>query len=647
MRFPSRSKPEPAQSTLLTIYTCPFEPQTLQFRLACRLKVVPLYRIVVLPETKPAWFARASPDGKLPLLKTSEKHFLNDVLDSIAYIDRLFPDAPSSCLYPPGIDKTLVHKWAMWVQDRFMPSFEKVLLNGSGAVQGLCRPILLDCYNLMSVQLEASGGPWFFGDHYSIIDALITPFAARRPLMIYLRAWDGAAGTLVVLEYFNRLVESPAHKEIGYPYEDMKRSFKARMAWLPPVSICRLEHDSQRAHLNQSMEILKNGNDTALTRLTKLKMHFTQLSAFMTYHTLCESDVLVPFLKRNGTDIGLLENITSEHHNLDIMIKNFLSIVDAAITDLTEESMASTLNLLIEVVSALHEHLQQEEVEVISWLTKLPIEIQFSLFRDLLGYDPSDMIELLPFILRGLNPPQRAQYLCTLQQVLGPKSPEYARALASIKRGLTDAEYSDVVERVPEHDETSEAIRLRATPMGSGRNPAFNITPPSLDRNIPSRQTDRSDSLLVARESVVGQMLLQGEAVPAREPFFGHSAALQQQQYHPGPRRSIVEGLAAATESAPVLGLDGKVAGRRPSAHTLGEERPRVPIRVKSDIPLDPSETHQLEREHEYGGNVPHAAENSAGAGEVSIRVRTSSLSLGDQPPVVVKKRFQLGRFKK
>ncbi|KAJ3343223.1 chaperone ATPase hsp78 [Gonapodya sp. JEL0774] len=324
-----RAAEKPPQMPLLALYTVSCDPLSVSIRIIAKLKVVPFYKIVLLPDIKPAWFARASPEGKLPLLRIDDKHFIDDALAQISFIDKTFEDArvENRSVYPPRVERSEVNRWAQFVQAQFVPNFEKVLLNGGGVIQARHRPVLKTCYDMIHQQLATSGGP-----------CLLAPFAARRPIMMYLRDWDGVDFSDTVLRsYLDMLVTSDLYREVGYPVDEIKKNFKARMTWYAPK----------------------------------------------------ES-----------------ENALSEHDNQYTSILSLIPIIDAALGDLSESTLQNLYDALPVVCTSISDHLQSEETEVLAWLHELP-------------------------------------------NVLGSSSSEYGQVLASVKYGIPEQDWWDIVERVP------------------------------------------------------------------------------------------------------------------------------------------------------------------------------------------------------
>ncbi|KAJ3341013.1 hypothetical protein HDU93_005877 [Gonapodya sp. JEL0774] len=437
----------------LTVYTVPLEPFTVQFRLAARLK--------------------ASPDGKLPLVRIDHKHIFNDVLSAITYIDGTFADAPGRPpLYPATEDRNEVDAWANFVMSEFVPNFERVLLNGGGIVQARHRPLLKSAFDRIGQQLRVSGGPWFFGSHYSLLDVLIAPFAARRPMMIYLRSWDGVtAGDTPLLNYLDRLVDSDGYREVGHPLEAMKASFKSRMTWLLPLSIYRMEHDSQRALMNRCLEVLTSIRvptamstptdvQNSISQLLHLRVLYGKLSDFVIYHTHSEEALLYPKLGSVGLPPESIEAALSDHKRERGNMITIYSLIDAAIASLNVTTLRALYEVFPSVCTSLNDHLQMEEAEVLPYIQDLSPESHAEIVGLIYKHFGARLLPLLAHLLGGLNPPQRAQYVLNLQQVLGVRSDEYARVLAQIKKDMHDYEWRDIVERVPGLHEAIGSIQL-------------------------------------------------------------------------------------------------------------------------------------------------------------------------------------------
>lgn len=225
----------------ITLYTNGFCPFTLQVRLTAAYKKVDYELEQVSFDPKPEWFLKASPEGTVPLMKIGDSEtYLTSSADMLNYLEEKYP-TPS--VYPSSVPREDVHKWVAFVRTVYIPAFMKVMMGTAPPVQAEFRPKLKEAYTKLQAHLAARDveGPYFFGAEYSLVDILLTPFVARRPLHKFFREFDGVDPKATELNaYLDALVNKEEHAKIAYPLDELKTRMKSQIPWLPPLILGRV-----------------------------------------------------------------------------------------------------------------------------------------------------------------------------------------------------------------------------------------------------------------------------------------------------------------------------------------------------------------------------------------------------------------------
>ncbi len=128
---------------------------------------------------KPAWFLELSPMGRVPLLRVDgrpvfESMVINELLDELEPEPPLFPADP--------VARAEARGWIVFANDVVMPAGSGAMLAIAGDAKGdaLAKPLgaVRDALGKLERKLE-TGGPFFLGQAFSLVDASYAPFFRR------------------------------------------------------------------------------------------------------------------------------------------------------------------------------------------------------------------------------------------------------------------------------------------------------------------------------------------------------------------------------------------------------------------------------------------------------------------------------------
>lgn len=190
---------------LISHHLCPYVQRA---AIAMDEKGVPFERINVDLASKPDWFQRLSPLGKVPLLRVEDQFGSDATLFESAVILEYLEETLPGPLHPDDPLQRARHRsWiefgsaclnAIW---RFYSAKDGEILDREARILGEM---------FERVEMELDGGPWFAGERFSIVDAVY------GPIFRYFDTFDqiGDFGILSdkpkVLAWRSRLAQRPS-----------------------------------------------------------------------------------------------------------------------------------------------------------------------------------------------------------------------------------------------------------------------------------------------------------------------------------------------------------------------------------------------------------------------------------------------------
>ena len=167
----------PHHLKLVSFDICPYVERS---RIVLLEKGLPHDLELIDLSNKPAWFLQVSPMARVPVLLVDgrpvfESMVINELLDELYPDPPLFPDDPLARAEGRG--------WIVFANDVVMPEGGKAMLAIAGRLTGdaLTRPLAALHYGLGKLEqaLGRSGGPYFLGRDFSLVDASYAPFFRR------------------------------------------------------------------------------------------------------------------------------------------------------------------------------------------------------------------------------------------------------------------------------------------------------------------------------------------------------------------------------------------------------------------------------------------------------------------------------------
>lgn len=168
---------------LMSAEVCPFAQRTLI--LMAEKGLFYEHREVDLGN-KPDWFEAASPYSKVPVLihgdvRVYESAIINEYLDETFPEPPMMPDTPA--------ERAQARVWIDYDNVKFVPAFYRVLLTEEGSRRQELRDSLIESLRFMETQALANrtGGPYWLGKDFSLVDIAIYPHFERLTVLEFYR----------------------------------------------------------------------------------------------------------------------------------------------------------------------------------------------------------------------------------------------------------------------------------------------------------------------------------------------------------------------------------------------------------------------------------------------------------------------------
>lgn len=218
--------PEPTgKLTLVSHVLCPYVQRA---AIALEEKGVDFRRIHIDLADKPEWFERASPLGKVPLLRTEDTYLFES-----APILEFLEETTWNPLHPGNPLERAQH--------RAYVEFGSQILNGIGALYnapdktafGEKVQALRQKFTHLESRLDR-GGPFFAGDRFSLVDATFGPIFRYFDVFDEIGDFGVFDNLPHVREWRTALAERPSVRgAVDADYADLLRGFlKKRNSWI-------------------------------------------------------------------------------------------------------------------------------------------------------------------------------------------------------------------------------------------------------------------------------------------------------------------------------------------------------------------------------------------------------------------------------
>jgi glutathione S-transferase len=167
----------PRTLQLVSFELCPYVDRS---RIVLLEKDVPHEVTFIDLSDKPDWFLAVSPMGRVPVLLVDgtpvfESMIINELVDELYPEPRLLPAEP--------VARAAARGWIVFANDAVFPVSYAAAVALAGGLSGdaLARPLgeLRATLGKLETQLARTGGPWFGGSTFSLVDAAYAPFFRR------------------------------------------------------------------------------------------------------------------------------------------------------------------------------------------------------------------------------------------------------------------------------------------------------------------------------------------------------------------------------------------------------------------------------------------------------------------------------------
>jgi glutathione S-transferase len=156
--------------TLISHHLCPYVQRA---AIALGEKGVPFERVVIDLDKKPEWFLEISPLGKVPLLLIEDDGEQTALFESAAICEYLDETQPGQRLHPG--DALLRARHRGWIEFGSSILSDLWTYETTGDARQLEDKHKVIAGKFRTIEAELSAGPFFAGDHFSLVDAVFAP----------------------------------------------------------------------------------------------------------------------------------------------------------------------------------------------------------------------------------------------------------------------------------------------------------------------------------------------------------------------------------------------------------------------------------------------------------------------------------------
>lgn len=465
----------------LRLYGTQLCPATARIRIALEFKGLPVQTLWVDSENdihsqKLQLLDFMLPDQtKLPILRLEEHNLCGSSEEILQFIETTFP-SPSLLLAGNHLAES-VQQWVAYVRDTFSPLINRALYDGDPFSQKDHAAHMHSAFAKLDSALakHSSKGPYFFGNHFSLVDVYLIPsLLLARPLSYFRGVYISSAHSHL-LNYSKRMATFPSYAPVRMDTELLQMSVGKSLAEIvspPLVCMIMLQHQSMLNHLQKlvhsadeltvaakgSARIVDPVKGSIGMQFRKFSTYYGHLLDFMQEHAQMEERVVFPALEK--ADRGLTKS-ANQSHARDLPLMNGIKEDLKAVLVLEQgsagrsEALRTVATRMRALQSHTIEHFQEEETELLPLLKAAGVGIkqQSALVGKCLNVMESLHAHLFPFLLSGLQPHEIHQYLHLLQKSLEDgKAASLTRMMGALKH--SDDEYdliwSLVKDRVPE-----------------------------------------------------------------------------------------------------------------------------------------------------------------------------------------------------
>jgi len=158
---------------LVSFAICPFVQRAV---IALKEKRVDFDITYIDLDNPPEWFKEISPFGKVPLLRVGDEVLFESAIIN-EYLDEVYPPV----LHPENPLERAKHRgWIEFGSNLLFDQFKAMMAKDEDSFQQQCEVLGGSFARLDPV---ISGGPYFMGEHFSLLDTAYAPFFMRFEIL--------------------------------------------------------------------------------------------------------------------------------------------------------------------------------------------------------------------------------------------------------------------------------------------------------------------------------------------------------------------------------------------------------------------------------------------------------------------------------
>ncbi|KXN85608.1 Glutathione S-transferase omega-1 [Leucoagaricus sp. SymC.cos] len=185
---------------------CPFVQRVW---IALEERGIPYQYKEVNPYKKEKHFLDINPKGLVPAVEYQGKA-LYESLVLLEFLEEAYPSQSTSLFPSDPYDRAIARLWIDHISKNYLPNNWRLTQSQTKEKQDEAREALYEAQRKLVQQVK---GPYFFGEKFSIVDAVVAPWIARDWVITENRGYERVAVGEAWVKYAKALCERPSVKK--------------------------------------------------------------------------------------------------------------------------------------------------------------------------------------------------------------------------------------------------------------------------------------------------------------------------------------------------------------------------------------------------------------------------------------------------
>lgn len=214
---------------MIELFVTPLCPWATRVRLAAAEKRLPVVEAMVDLRAKPAWLARETPQGKIPVLR-HDGRCIWDAAAIVEYLEEVFPERPLLPSDPPA--RARARAWVAFADARLYGPTEALLHSNEPSTHARINAALAEAVRVLETQAGAPAageGPYWLGP-FTLADVALYPWFEQLAVLEAFRGFRPPRDRPRLQAWAEAVAARPAVRSICRPPEFYLQAYGALAA---------------------------------------------------------------------------------------------------------------------------------------------------------------------------------------------------------------------------------------------------------------------------------------------------------------------------------------------------------------------------------------------------------------------------------